>query len=309
MKNLLIPMFVGVLLSCSNSKAENNLNTIDSNNSNNYIAVANIEKNGSEFKFADKIHKEFKVSANSFFAVFNISGSIKVAGYDGDKVIIDIERTISSQKKSEVEKAKGEFELGFDQINDSLIAYTSAPYDTRPHNGKRNQNCQINYNVDLTYTIKVPNSLNLEISTINDGDLEVTNVVGLIKANNINGKIDILNAQKVYEAHTINGDVTINYLSSPPNNAKFYTLNGELTVSFPENFSADCQYKSFQGELFTDFEDTETLTGKVDKFEEKRKGETITKYSKSNILRIGKGGPNISLETFNGDIFIKKARR
>jgi hypothetical protein len=279
MKNLIIPILAGVILSCANSTAQEN-------------------------KFKENIHKEFTVSPNSLVAVHDLDGSIKVEGYDGDKVLIDINKVISAKNSQALEEGKRDTKLGFDQAGDSLIVYTAAPYDSRPHT--RNENIRIEYNIHLDYTIKVPRNTSLRLSTINNGDILVENVNGVMKVNNINGKISLNNIKAANDVHTINGDVTINYTSLPPDNAKYYTLNGNLNITYPADFSADCEFKSFQGEFFTDFENVEKLPSKISKTTEENKNGTTHKLNKASIIRIGSGGKTLKFETFNGNIYIKK---
>ncbi|MBC8112073.1 MAG: hypothetical protein H7Y04_13525 [Verrucomicrobia bacterium] len=279
MKNLIIPILAVVLLSCANSTAQ-------------------------DTKFSEKIHKEFTVPPNSFLAVYNLEGSVKIEGYAGDKVIIDIDKTIRADNNQDLEEGKRDFKFGFDQKGDSLIIYTAEPYDTRPK--IRNQHVNIDYQTHLNYVIKVPNSLNMRLSTINDGDILVENVNGLMKVDNINGAITLKNVKGANDVHTINGDVNVIYTALPPDNAKYYTLNGDLNITYPANFSADCEFKSFQGEFFTDFEEIEKLPAQISKITKENNGSTTHKLSKTDVIRIGKGGKKLHFETFNGNIYIKK---
>ena len=286
MKKLIIPILSGVILSCTNAPAQ-------------------------EPKFTETIKKEFVVSPNSVLAVYNIEGFIKVDGYDGNKVLIEVDKTISGKTNEIVEEGKREFKLEFEQKADSVIVYIVEPWDSRPNRNndrwKKNDQRKIQYHSNLNFTIKVPKTINLAVSTVNNGDILVTDVSGLMKVNNINGKITVKNAQKANEIHTINGDVNINYTTLPPDSSKYYTLNGNLTVIFPNNLSADCSFKSFNGDFYTDFEDVEKLPARVTKtINETDKG-TTHKLSKGSMIRIGSGGKNLKFETFNGNIYIKKS--
>lgn len=149
--------------------------------------------------------------------------------------------------------------------------------------------------------------MNLAVSTINNGDILVTNVNGFLKANNINGKITLKNIQAATDVRTINGDVTINYTTLPPDNAQYYTLNGNLNISYPVNFSADCEFKTFQGDFYTDFENVEKLPARVTKTVNETEKGTTHKLSKGSLIRIGSGGKNLKFETFNGNVYIKKS--
>ncbi|MFN8431720.1 MAG: hypothetical protein U0V04_17195 [Spirosomataceae bacterium] len=282
MKKLIMPFLTVLVFSCSNIS-------------------------GQKTKFEETINKEFKVASNSVLAVYNINGSISVEGYNGDKVLIEVDKTISGKTSEILEEGLKEFKLEFEQKGDSVIVFIAEPWDSRPqvrHWNKKEK--KIHYDHNLNFRIKVPQNLNLDVSTINDGDITVNQVEGFMKVNNINGAITVNNAKNANEIHTINGDVNITYASLPPDNAKYYTLNGKLTVEFPEDLSADCSFKSFNGEFFTNFENIEKLPSKIQKIVNTNGNETTHKLNQGSKIRIGKGGKDLNFETFNGNIYIKK---
>lgn len=286
MKKLIIPILSGVVLSCTNAPAQ-------------------------DPKFTETIKKEFVVSPSNVLTVYNVDGFIKVEGYEGNKVLIEVEKTISGKTSEIVEEGKQEFKIEFEQKADSLIAYIAEPFDSRPNRNRdrwnKDEYRKIQYRYNLNFTIKVPKSMNLAVSTINNGDITVADVNGLLKANNINGKITLKNVKAANEVRTINGDVNINYISSPPDNANYYTLNGNLNISYPADFSADCEFKTFQGDFYTDFDNVEKLPARVTKTTSETDKGTTHKLSKGSTIRIGSGGKNLKFETFNGNVYIKKS--
>lgn len=287
MKQLLILLLAGMVLACAPATAQ-------------------------KPEFKEHLSKQFdlkKPASQTVLAIGNIDGSIKVESYSGSKVMIEIDKTISGKTQDIVDEGKAEFRLEFEETGDSILVYISEPWSTRPNtrNEKnRNWNRRIEYRSNLNYTIKVPADINLHLSTINHGDIEVKDVIGSIKANNINGGISLTNAKGATDVHTINGDVTINYLASPPEKSSYYTLNGNIRVTYPASFSGDLQFKSFNGEFFTDFPDTQILAPEVTKNIEHKGDGTVYKLDKKTSIRIGNGGRKFKFETFNGNIYIKK---
>jgi DUF4097 and DUF4098 domain-containing protein YvlB len=262
-------------------------------------------------EFKDHISKEFTLSkdaGSSTLAIYNISGFIKVEGYSGTKVVLEIDRSITAKTAELLEQGKREFRLEFDQNADSVIAYIAEPHDSRPNRNwnDRNNNRRIEYKYDLDFTVKVPYSMNLHVSTINAGDVTVKDVSGSLSAHNINGGITLTNIKGATDAHTINGNVEANYLTSPPEKSKYYTLNGDIKISYPANLSADLTFKSFQGEFYTDFPNAELLPVKAIKTQEKKGDGTVYKLNKDTSIRIGNGGKILRFETFNGNVYIKK---
>lgn len=244
--------------------------------------------------------------------IFNLDGSIKVEGYAGSKVMVEIDETITAENNTALEEGKRDFKLGFDRKGDSLAVYTAYPYDTRPHSYYRHygddDHRDIHYNIKLVYTVKVPNNVALFATTVNDGDIAIKNVYGQLKINNVNGGIEILNAKGTTSAHTINGPLTVTYLRNPPGESSYYTLNGELNATFLPDLSADVEFKSMNGQFFTDFENTQVLPSRVTKTANKGNNGTTYKLNKASDVRFGAGGKAFKFETLNGNIYIKKQK-
>ena len=269
------------------------------------LCLAQLTAGAQEYK--QHIRKQFNVQANSVFALYNIAGSLKMEGYNGDKIVIEADETISSKYPNQVEKGKEEFKLGFEQKGDSVIAYIAAPFDSRPHDRYNNHHeISIKYNYLVNYTVKVPYNTNLHVSTVNDGNISVKDVAGRLKVDNVNGAISIVNARGKTDAHTINGDLTVNYTKVPDEGSEYYTLNGKLEVVYPASLSANLQLKSFNGQFYTDFDNAVTLPAKVLTLKEKNNNATNFKLDKNSEIKIGNGGKLFKFETFNGNIYIKK---
>lgn len=287
MKQLVILLLAGVVLACAPATAQ-------------------------RLEFKEHISKQFelkKPANQTVFGVYNIDGSIKVESYSGTKILVEIDKTVSGKTQAIVDEGKEEFKLEFEESGDSILVYISEPYYTRPHDERRNNrnwDRKIEYRVTMNFTIKVPANINLNVSTVNNGQIEVKDVSGSINAKNINGGIALVNAKGATDVHTINGDVTINYLVSPPDKSSYYTLNGNIRVTYPASFSGDLQFKSFNGSFFTDFPDTEMLAPEVTKNTEHKGDKTFYKLDKNSAIRIGNGGKRFKFETFNGNIYIKK---
>lgn len=272
--------------------------------------VCALSANAQKQEFKQHISKEFSVTkANGgVLALYNLNGSLNVEGYSGDKVLIEIEERITADDSQTLETGKKELKLGFDQSADSISVYIAEPFDTRPcKNCYRNYNRRdIDYDFDLVFTVKVPYHLNLDISTVNKGDISVESVSGALRVNNVNGKIKIKDAKADTWAHTINGDLTVNYLTAPTGNSEYYTLNGKLTVVYPASLSADLAFKSMNGSYYTDFPKWEVLPVKVTKNVQKNGSSTEYKLIIDKQIRIGDGGRLFKFETLNGNIYIKR---
>lgn len=245
-------------------------------------------------------------AAAGVLAIYNIAGSIKVEGYNGNQVLIEVDEKISSKSQEDLESVKSEYKLGFDQKGDSIICYTAAPYDTRPRMNFNNNRDKRRYTIKLEYTVKVPFNMNLRVGTVNDGNVSVKDVYGALKVSNVNGPLSITNAKGTTNATTVNGDVTVTYAAVPPGDSKYHTINGKVDVSFPGTLSADLEFKSLNGQYYTNFPEVVSLPSKVIVTENKNSNGATYKLNKNSSVRIGNGGKTFSFETLNGNIYIKK---
>ncbi len=274
-------------------------------------------------QFTEKIDKAYtfeKPGINNTLVVANINGSITVTGYEGDQVLVEMTRTITAKTDQRLEKGKQEVQLRTIDRADTIILYvedgcntfgrkeTRGNPDWSPsgwgyHWENDDRDCRIPYDYVAHFTIKVPASLNVMVSTVNEGRIDVTDVSGSVSAHNINGSIRLTRMKRESVATTINGDLDVEYVASPQKDCRFYTLNGDINARFPKDLGASMSFESFNGNFFTDIEQLTPLPIAVVKADE---GDG-TKYKVSgNRYRIGDGGKAfLDFETFNGNVYLK----
>jgi hypothetical protein len=269
--------------------------------------------------FTDKIVKELKFeksSPNNTLVLANLNGSMKVQGYDGDKIIIEAERTIKAKTDARLEQGKKEMQLMQIDKLDTLIVYAgggcnqfSYRSERRNHFGSGyqwncdNGNCNPPYDYVFNFTVKVPRGINVEVSTVNHGNVTVENMKGAVRANNVNGAIALSSLEGPADACTINGDVDIDYLRNPSRDCKYYSLNGDINALFVKGLAANMSFKSFNGEFFTNVQKIEGLPSVIEKNETKN---GMKLKVSSNRYKIGNGGALQNFETFNGDVIVKE---
>lgn len=257
----------------------------------------------------ERISRAFTLAngAASVLVIYNVQGCIHVEGTAGDRVTVDVDKRLKAKDPQTLDVGKREFKLQMEQRGDTILAYIAEPFDSRPRRNWRSQDDRrIDYDFTLDFTVKVPRAMNLNVSTVNRGDVAVRDVAGSLRVRNVNGAISLTNVRGLTDVHTVNGNVEANYLANPPANSSYYTLNGDIKVTYPATLSADVQFKTFQGHFNTDFTDVAVLPAKVVKSEEQRGDKTIYKVDRATSVRIGSGGPPLRFETFNGNVYIKK---
>lgn len=271
----------------------------------------------------EKINKEFtfeKKGEGNALMIANINGDIKIEAYEGDKIIVEVTKTIDAKTEARLDAGKTEIQLGVMDLADTVILYVnspcnhferSSPKSRHSHMGtkwgyswsERGRSCHETYNYSMDFKVRIPSTVNLLVSTINDGDVVVENVKGVVKAHNINGSIRLQHLMREAEAHTINGDVDVEYSQNPQRDCRFYTLNGDINALFQKGLAASMGFQSFNGSLYTNIDHLEHLPAYV----EKKKNDGGIKYKvNNNRFKIGSGGAFLDFETFNGNVYLKE---
>jgi hypothetical protein len=274
-------------------------------------------------EFNEKITKEFsfeKKGPENALMVANLFGHIKVTGYEGDKIVVEVSKTVYGKTETRLAHGKEEVQLGVIDRADTIILHVQDGCNSfGPRNQRKGRNgwfkngwgynwdnrndCHNDYDYKMDFTIRVPYGTNLLVSTINDGDIIVENVKGTVDANNINGSIRLTNLVKEAEASTINGDVDIEYSTNPAKDCRFYSLNGDINASFQKGLAASLSFESFNGQFYTNIDNLQPLPLQV----VRNQGKQGVKYKvNGNRYQIGKGGAFLDFETFNGNVYLKE---
>lgn len=242
-------------------------------------------------------------------SVQNIHGFVHVEAYPGDKVDLVAEKIISAKNISDVEKGMREVEVKLIQAKDSIYVFVDAPFIFRKQSRSRNmvinlEEIAYTYQVDLT--LRVPANLNLVISTVSNGEVMVNNVIGDIKANHVNGPVTLKGVAGKAEASTVNGRIDVYFKQNPTADSRFKTINGNVNVYYAPKFNATVAFKTMNGQFYTDLTEVEITPVRVIKNSENKGDGTTYKIDKSNGYKVGTGGPALSFETLNGNIYLKK---
>jgi hypothetical protein len=159
--------------------------------------------------------------------------------------------------------------------------------------------------VDLE--IEVPVHTNLDLSTVNDGDIKVTGVDGEIEAGNVNGSITLVSVSGSVVAHTVNGKVAAQLVRVTPQKPMAFTsLNGAVDITFPPTTHANLKLRSDNGEVYSDIE--LKMMSQSASVEDTRRdgGRYRVEVNKVIYGAMNGGGPDFDIRTFNGNIYVRK---
>jgi len=251
-----------------------------------------------------KTLKFSKTGQEKYLELENINGSIRVVGYNGDEVKLTAHRSIEARSKQKAEEAKEKEKLEISEEDNLMLIYIDTPYRRKDGSINYKGPKYYGYKVTFDFELKVPYETNIDLETINDGDIYVENLGGNFDVNNINGGVEMREVAGSGKAYALNEDLEVVYSKNPTSDCYFSSLNGDVKVTFLDGLSADFRLKTFNGEAYTDFEVTHVPD--VASTKESKKGKYIYKTNKRTRVRVGKGGPEIEFDGFNGDIKILK---
>ncbi len=227
-----------------------------------------------------------------------IEGSIKIVGYDGKDIIIDAEQDSTKGNKNH------NTNNGMRQINagnslDLTAEEENNTVDISSGSGKRS----------TTITLKIPQSnVTLNVGTVNNGSLTVSNVSGQLEVSNVNGSITATGISGSLIATTVNGSVIVTFKTIDPKAPMaFSTLNGNVDITLPADAKANLKLKSDRGEVYSDFDvDIDKTQPKVSKTTEGH----MQKISIEDWVygKIGGGGPEMMMKNMQGNIYVRKAK-
>ena len=157
--------------------------------------------------------------------------------------------------------------------------------------------------------IKVPAGSSLKLGCVNDGDITVNGVEGDMELSNTNGSITVLGAASTVVANTVNGEVKVAFKKLATfKSMAFSSLNGDIDVSLPGAITADVRLSSDNGEIYSDFEIQLAQSPAQSKAERGPGGKFKVTIGKEMYGTINGGGADLIFKTFNGDIYIRKAK-
>ena len=247
---------------------------------------------------------KFAAGADRTLDVRTIHGEIHVVAADISDVQMDVRRTVRARTDADAADAERqvtlEFADGSSQVGAIVRDQGVTCGDSFSRNGRQR------YVVEYAFTVRVPRRTNLRLCTINGGEVTVEGTDGDFEISNINGPVSIRDVRGSGAAETINGEMIVSFVEPPRGDSLFKTLNGDVEVTFPSNLSAELQLKTRNGELLTDF-DVQTLPQQVTR--QSRNGGFVYRSDGSARVRVGSGGPELTFETFNGDVRVLKGRR
>jgi len=232
-----------------------------------------------------------------------IMGSIKVEGYNGKEVIVHAKAIDRNSNERRRERYSEKSDLT------GLKRITTAGFELEIE--EKDNHVEVSsdhYNKRIDLLIKVPRNFSLELGTVNNGDIYVSNVEGSHEISNVNGDIEMYAISGSVVASTVNGKLVVVFDKVTPNTPMaFAGMNKNIDLTLPPDTKATLKMDSKMGEVYTDFDAEMVKKGPEVK---KSTNDGVYKVSVSQTVtaKLNGGGPEFKFKNYNGDIIVRKKK-
>jgi hypothetical protein len=238
--------------------------------------------------------------------VDNVNGYVHVTGAGGSQVQVTARKVIRAETESDLREAKSEVNLNMTEKPGTVSVDYDAPWRCNSEGrGCRDQQRRF-YTVSYDIDIQTPRDARLVVSTINNGDIRIDGIAGNFDISNINGGIAMTGAAGSGGVHTINGPISVHFAKNPSGPTSFKSINGQLDAYFQPGLSADLLFKTFNGQIYSDFEVSAGAARVAET--EQHDGRFVYHSDRARSARVGRGGPELSFDAFNGNVRLHRER-
>ena len=272
------------------------------------VARSNREHERWSIRDQETIQRTLTLSGTPMRVVVdNIDGYVHVTGTNGSEVRVTAHKTIRADADSDVQEAKNEVKLEMTQKPGSVEIYYDAPWRCGGNGGCccGEQHRRRFYNVTYDIDVQVPRGARPVVSTVNNGDIRVEGTTGDFDVSNVNGGISMSEVSGSGDVHTVNGPIAVRFAKNPSGSGSFKSVNGQLDVYFQPEFSADLLFKTFNGQIYSDFDVSPRATPVAENGE--HNGRFVYRSNGLRGGRVGRGGPELTFDTLNGNIRLHRA--
>lgn len=217
------------------------------------------------------ITRTYPLGDNSSVALSNLTGKIKIEGWDESRAEVRVIKEGGSEQDRQAVQIK------LDSGSDRLSLETS-PTRSSP--------------VEVHYELKLPRRLRqLQIKSA-DSAVELSEITGAISVSLQGSSIELSDVSGSINTKIVQGDTKATVSGKLTGPQVLKSVNGDIEVQLTDAVNADINAETIEG----DIEVGDELGLKV---EQRRVGKSVSG-------RIGSGGTPITIKTVNGDIRIEK---
>jgi hypothetical protein len=128
-----------------------------------------------------------------------------------------------------------------------------------------------------------------QVQTVS-GDVTIEGVHGRVEATTVSGDVRVHGRDIEAQVRTVSGDVVIDGVLAPSGTSQINTHSGDVSVTVARGTGAEVEFGTFSGDVNSHVPGGMRMMGS----------------SRNQHLEIGRGGPRIIVHTFSGDLQIQE---
>lgn len=217
----------------------------------------------------DKFTKTSPLKQGGTVTIENTNGGITLEAWDRPEIQIEAEKRVKADDEDIAKKVLAAIKFDIKADADSFHIKTIMP---KKDNGFFDWLTGNQANASVTYRVRVPRQVALEVDNTNggikltgtrgratlsttNGGLELDGTAGQIRLDTTNGGISVANAAGTVQAETTNGGIDVQ-LSQVPDGAdlSFVSTNGGITVKLPKDIRVSLDAQTSNGRVKSDFD-------------------------------------------------------
>ncbi len=153
----------------------------------------------------------------------------------------------------------------------------------------------------VDFTVRVPEGVQLAARTV-DGDIEATGLRSPVDAASVSGSVRV-STTATARAATVSGNVDATFGQADGDDMEFVSVSGNVVVRVPSSMGAQVEARTLSGDIESDFD---LDMGPGDRAT--RRGGLHIEIGKQATGTIGRGGPELNVNTVSGDIRLLRNR-
>lgn len=228
------------------------------------------------------------VAAGNTLYLKNMNGAVRVERSSGREVEITAEKRARRGSTDHVRIETSQVEGG--SVLVCALWGEDSSCDTDSYNSRSERNVwgQQRNQVSVEFTVRVPDGVKLDMSTVN-GELRIDGATDAVRARTVNGSISAASLGGPVTARTVNGSIRVSMGSAGGEDLEYETVNGSVTVEMPESVNADLDVQTVNGRIDSDF--PVTVRGRIS--------------PRRLTGTLGDGGRQLRVKTVNGSVTLR----
>lgn len=238
---------------------------------------------------------------NPVFEISNIWGNVEImAGAEGE-ITMNIREHRSAPTQALFDRSQTVYGLELD-ADGGGVAVTVGENGQRWHGSDPCRRCRAEYQ----FEVYVPANTRVYASTVNDGEVMISGIVGRVSADNVNGPVTVLGATACNSLQSVNGDVNVSFSEAPGSDCDIETVNGDIHLAVPGKAGLDVSMDLFNGRVSSELPiDPLAIPARVEHTQSGSSNQY--RIEQAAGIRLAGGGPVFSVSSINGDLRIQKS--